>query len=75
MNMKIESFVRLLAGSLVLLGIVLAYFVSPAWLLLPTFVGVNLAQSAITGFCPPSVILSKLGWQDKDGVIHWGGPK
>ena len=73
--MKIESLIRLMAGSLVLLGVALAYFVSPWCLLLPTFVGANLAQSAFTGFCPPSLILNKLGWLDKDGVIHWGGAK
>jgi len=73
--MKIESLLRLMAGSLVLLGVALTYFVSAWWLLLPTFVGANLAQSALTGFCPPTLILSKLGWLDKDGVIHWGGAK
>ena len=74
-NMKIESLIRLMAGSLILIGVALTYFVSPWWLLLPTFVGANLAQSALTGFCPPSLILSKLGWLDKDGIIHWGGAK
>jgi len=73
--MKIESLIRLMAGSLVLLGVALTYFVSLWWLLLPTFVGANLAQSALTGFCPPSLVLSKLGWLDKDGIIHWGGAK
>jgi len=75
LNMKIESFIRLTAGSLVLIGTALAYFVSPWWLLLPAFVGANLAQSAITGFCPPSLILTRLGWLGEDGVIHWGGSK
>ncbi len=73
--MKIESLIRLMAGSLVLLGVALTYFVSRWWLLLPTFVGANLTQSALTGFCPPSLLLSKLGWLDKDGTIHWGGAK
>ena len=73
--MKIEALVRLMAGSLVLLGVALTYFVSPWWLLLPAFVGANLAQSALTGFCPPSLILAKLGWLGDDGVIHWGGRK
>ena len=41
--------------------------------LLTCFVGLNLIQSALTGFCPPSIVLSKLGWLDDDGVIHWGG--
>jgi len=71
--MKIEGFIRILAGSITLLSVALVYFVSPWWLLLTCFVGVNLIQSALTGFCPPSLILSKLGWLDADGTLHWGG--
>lgn len=71
--MKTESFVRILAGSMVLLGSVLAWRVSPWWLLLPAFVGANLLQSAFTGFCPPTLLLRKLGWVDADDIIHWGG--
>ena len=73
--MKIESLIRILAGSMTLLSVALVYFVSPWWLLLTCFVGLNLIQSAITGFCPPSLILTKLGWLDADGIIHWGGRK
>jgi hypothetical protein len=73
--MKIDSLVRLLAGAMTLLGVALTYFVSPWWLLLPTFVGFNLVQSVITGFCPPSFVLNKLGWIDGAGTIHWGGQK
>ena len=73
--MKINDLVRLMAGSMVLLSVALEYFVSPWWLLLTCFVGVNLIQSAFTGFCPPSLVLNKLGWLDADGVIHWGGQK
>lgn len=73
--MKTDSLVRLLAGSMVLLGVVLAWRVSPWWLLLPAFAGVNLIQSVFTGFCPPTLLLTKLGWVDEAGVIHWGGRK
>lgn len=73
--MKSESLVRILAGTMVLLGTLLAWRVSPWWLLLPAFAGANLLQSAFTGFCPPTLLLSKLGWLDADGVIHWGGKK
>ena len=71
--MKIEALIRLLAGTFVLLGVALAHWVSPWWLLLPTFVGANLLQSVFTGFCPPSLVLHKLGWVDDTGTIHWGG--
>lgn len=67
--MKIENLIRILAGSVVLLGSILAYWVHIGWLLLPAFVGVNLIQSAFTGFCPPSIILRKLGWLKEDGCI------
>lgn len=73
--MKIESFIRVLAGSMTLLSVALVCLVSPWWLLLTGFVGVNLIQSAFTGFCPPTIVLTKLGWLGADGVIHWGGRK
>lgn len=59
--MKTESCIRVLAGTFVLLSLVLAHFVSPWWLLLAAFVGVNLIQSAFTGFCPAEIVLRKLG--------------
>ncbi len=71
--MKTEALLRLLAGSMTLLSVALAHFVSPWWLLLTCFVGVNLIQSVFTGFCPPTLILRKLGWVDATGTIHWGG--
>ncbi len=71
--MTTHNFIRILAGSMVLLGLALARWVSPWWLLLPAFVGFNLIQSAFTGFCPPTLLLRKLGWVDEQDVIHWGG--
>lgn len=71
--MKTENLVRVLAGSMTLLSVALAHFVSPWWLLLTCFVGLNLIQSAFTGFCPPTLVLRKLGWVDANDVIHWGG--
>ncbi len=71
--MKTENFIRILAGSMTLLSVALAYFVSPWWLLLTCFVGLNLIQSAFTGFCPPTLVLRRLGWVDANDVIHWGG--
>lgn len=71
--MKIDNFIRVMAGSMVLLGVALAHFVNPWWLVLTCFAALNLIQSAFTGFCPPSIFLRKLGWLGDDGVIHWGG--
>jgi len=72
--MKTENLIRFLAGSMTLLSVALAHFVSPWWLLLACLVGLNLIQSAFTGFCPPTLVLRKLGWVDANDVIHWGGP-
>lgn len=70
--MKIDPFIRILAGSMILLSVVLTWFVSPWWLLFTCFIGLNLIQSALTGFCPPSIVLRKLGWLGEDGIIRWG---
>ncbi len=71
--MKTEAYIRILAGTLVLVSLALAHFVNAGWLLLAVFVSLNLIQSAFTGFCPPSLLLRWLGWLGDDGVIHWGG--
>jgi Protein of unknown function (DUF2892) len=71
--MKIENLIRILAGTMVLVSVALVHFVSVWWLLLTCFVGVNLIQSAFTGFCPPSIVLRKLGWLGDDGIVRWGG--
>ena len=71
--MKIENLIRILAGSMVLVSVALVHFVSAWWLLLTCFVGLNLIQSALTGFCPPSLVLRKLGWLGDDGIVRWGG--
>ena len=60
MIMKREYIIRIVAGTMVLIGISLAYFVSIGWLLLPAFVGVNLIQSSFTKFCPLEILLDKL---------------
>ena len=59
--MKLENAIRIMAGTMVLLSLALAHWVNPWWLLLAAFVGVNLIQSAFTGFCPAEIILKKLG--------------
>lgn len=61
LTMKMENAIRVLAGSMMLICVALTYFVSPWWLLLGVFVGLNLIQSAFTGFCPAETILGKLG--------------
>lgn len=56
-----ERIVRAVAGTMVLISITLAYFVSIYWLGLAAFVGINLLQSSLTRFCPLEKILDRLG--------------
>lgn len=61
-NIKPDSFIRVLAGFMVLVSVALAHFVSSWWLLFTCFIALNLIQSAFTGFCPPEWLARKLGW-------------
>jgi hypothetical protein len=59
--MNIDRAVLAFAGAMVLLSAVLAWLLSPYWLLLAAFIGLNLIQASFTGFCPAAMIFSKLG--------------
>ena len=59
--MNIDRAVLAFAGTLILLSLALAHFVSPLWLWLTAFVGANLLQASVTGFCPAAIVLRKLG--------------
>ncbi len=59
--MTLEHGVRLVAGSMVLFSIALAHWVSPYWLLLTVFVGLNLIQSAFTNWCLAENVLQAMG--------------
>jgi len=59
--MNIDRIVLAFAGAMVLLSLTLGLLVSPWWFLLTGFVGLNLFQSAFTGFCPLASMLKKLG--------------
>lgn len=61
--MTTERAVRLLAGTMVGLSLLLGALVSPKWHLLAVFVSLNLIQSAFTGFCPAEKVLRRLGTQ------------
>jgi len=61
--MKVEVALRGVAGAFVLLSLALGAFVHPYWYLLTAFVGLNLLQSAFTGWCPMMTILRKAGLQ------------
>lgn len=59
--MTIDRIILILAGSMVLLSLVLSSFFSPYWLWLAAFVAVMMIQSAFTGFCPAAMVLKKMG--------------
>jgi hypothetical protein len=59
--MTIERGLRLAAGIVILMSVSLAHWVSPYWLLLTAFAGVNLLQSAFTNWCPMVWFLARLG--------------
>ena len=59
--MTVNSAVMAFAGAMVLISLALAHLFSPWFLLLTAFVGLNLFQSAFTGFCPAAMIFKKLG--------------
>jgi hypothetical protein len=64
--MKSWQMVRMFAGVFILLSLALGIpgsplFVSQWWLAFTVFVGANLLQSSLTGWCPLEIILHKLG--------------
>lgn len=61
--MTLDRAVLLFAGLMMLLGTVLTVFVSPYFLWFVVFVGANLIQSSLTGFCPAAMVFRALGIQ------------
>jgi hypothetical protein len=64
--MNAERIVRIVAGSFILLSLLLGVeasplFVSSYFLFFTAFVGLNLLQSGFTRFCPLNTILSRFG--------------
>lgn len=61
----IERVVWLMAGVMVLASVALSHYHSQYWLILTLLVGANLTILSLTGFCPATVILHKLGLRSK----------
>lgn len=59
--MKMEHYIRAIAGCFILISLGLGYLYSPYWYLFTAFVGLNLLQSAFTKWCLMEYILSKFG--------------
>ncbi|HQT79021.1 MAG TPA: DUF2892 domain-containing protein [Rhodopila sp.] len=59
--MSIDKAVLGFAGIMTLLSAVLTWMFSPWWLLLTVFVGLNMLQASMTGFCPAAKIFKAMG--------------
>ena len=59
--MNLDRAVLGFAGVMTLASLALAHFVSPLWLWFTAFIGVNMLQASVTGFCPLAMILRRFG--------------
>jgi rhodanese-related sulfurtransferase len=62
---SLERQVRITAGFFVLTGVLLGFYVNPAWLALSGFVGVGLMLSGITNTCGMALILARMPWNNR----------
>lgn len=68
MNMTVNQGLRAMAGFFVILSVALGHFVNPLWYLFTVFVGLNLLQSAFSGWCPAIWMLEKAGFRKEAPV-------
>lgn len=61
MKMSLDRSILAFAGIMVLVSVGLTQWVSPLFVWLTVFVGLNLLQSAFTGFCPAAAVMRRLG--------------
>ncbi|QYM78247.1 rhodanese-like domain-containing protein [Horticoccus luteus] len=61
-TMSLERQVRIVAGSLVLVGVLLSLFVQPAFIYLSGFVGAGLVFAGISDTCLMGLLLAKMPW-------------
>ncbi|MBB4065373.1 YgaP family membrane protein [Gellertiella hungarica] len=59
--MSIDRAVLVFAGVMVLASLLLTHFVHPGFVWFTVFIGLNMIQSAFTGFCPAAMLFRKLG--------------
>jgi hypothetical protein len=64
MVLDMNAWLRAIAGTVVLASVGLSVLYDPRWLWLTAFVGLNLLQSSITGWCPMMEVLKKAGVKD-----------
>jgi Protein of unknown function (DUF2892) len=59
--MSLDKAVLRFAGVMVLLSVVLTAYVSPLFVWLTVFIGLNILQSSVTGFCPAAMAFRAMG--------------
>ena len=59
--MKLNDYLRAIAGFFILLSVALGHWIHPAFYLFTAFVGLNLLQSAFTHLCPMISMLRRAG--------------
>jgi rhodanese-related sulfurtransferase len=67
-TVSLERQVRIAAGSLVLLGAALGWFVHPAFFVLAAFVGAGLVFSGVTDTCGMGLLLARMPWNRVQGT-------
>ncbi|MAB49100.1 MULTISPECIES: YgaP family membrane protein [Winogradskyella] len=60
----INRYIRAIAGTFVIISVLLGMYVNENWLWFTIFVGANLLQSSITKWCLMEDILRKVGIKD-----------
>jgi rhodanese-related sulfurtransferase len=67
-TISLERQVRIAAGALVLVGVVLGFLVHPAWAVIPAFVGAGLIFAGLTDWCGMASMLARMPWNNMGGV-------
>ena len=68
--MTLEPMLRLIAGVFVTASVLLGMFVHPYFLWFTVFVGLNLAQSGLSNWCPMMSFLRRLGVRQNGSAVH-----
>jgi len=69
-TLTLENAVLGFAGFMVLLSVALTYWLHPNFFWFTAFIGANLLQSSVTGFCPAAIVFKKLGLKSSVESSH-----
>ncbi len=61
-TISIDRQVRIIAGSMVVVGVMLSWFVSPWWNILPLLIGMGLTIAGALDFCGLAIVLARMPW-------------